>query len=96
MTVEAGKMYTIAASGRFEVAQQPRPWPCEAGGVTIRYHAGRPLGLLLASVDLGEAQPVGAGVTITPAASGTLYFKINEAASGLGDNRGAVSVTIRQ
>jgi len=92
----AGKSYAISASGQYEVAQEPRPWACEADGVTIRYHAGRPLGMLLASVDLAEAKPVGAGATFTPTSSGTLYFKINEAASGLADNRGALSVTIRE
>ncbi len=95
IAVEAGKTYAISASGRFDVAQEPRPWPCEAGGVTIRYHAGRPLGMLLASVELAEATPVGAGITLMPAGSGTLYFKINEAASGLADNRGSLSVSVR-
>jgi hypothetical protein len=95
LVVEAGRRYEIAASGRFQVGNQPRPWPCEAGGVTIRYHAGRPLGQLLASVDLADAVTVGAGATLSPAASGTLYFKINEAAGGLADNSGGLSVSVR-
>jgi hypothetical protein len=94
--VEAGKRYEMAASGRFQVDDQPRPWPCEAGGVTIRYHAGRPLGMLLASVDLAEPLPVAFGATLSPPRGGTLYFKINEAAGGLADNSGTLSVSIKK
>jgi hypothetical protein len=95
-SVVADKQYAIATSGRFEVAKQPQPWPCEAGGVTIRYHAGRPLGMLLASVDLDEFVPLGMATTLSPTKSGPLYFKINEAAGGLADNQGALTVAIRQ
>jgi len=95
VTVEAGKSYSISATGRYEVAKQPQVWPCEAGGVTIRYHAGRPLGMLLASIDLRDFAEIGAAATLKPTRSGPLYFKINEATSGLADNSGTLSVSIR-
>ena len=106
IAVQAGKTYSISASGRFEVAQQPRPWPCEAGGVTIRYVGGKPLGMLVAAVSdvegeqptvtpLASPQPIGAAGELTPAAIGTLYLKINEHPSGLADNSGTLGVAIR-
>ena len=102
----SGRKYRLTASGRYFVRSEPKPWPCEAGGVTIRYHAGRPLGMLLAAVgDTGEeigavtplARPQGIGVEgeVESKTGGTLYLKINEAAGGLGDNSGSVTVTIR-
>ena len=46
--VDAGKSYRLRAAGRYQVADRPQPWPCEPGGVSIRYYRGRPLGILLA------------------------------------------------
>jgi hypothetical protein len=103
--LEAGRSYKIEASGRYQVAGGPPPWPCEAGGVTIRYERGRPVGMLLGAVADVEgadfaatpfAQPVPIGLLaeLTPTASGTLYLKINEAAGGLADNQGTLSVSI--
>ena len=48
--VEAGRTYRLIASGRYQVAQKPKVWWCEPGGVTIRYYRGRPLGMLLAAI----------------------------------------------
>jgi hypothetical protein len=103
--LEQGKSYVISASGRYEIAGGEKPWPCEAGGVTLRYHKGRPLGELRAAVagepnaasltPLASPQPIGLGAKLTPEASGTLYLSINEAASGLADNRGTLSVEVR-
>ena len=101
----AGKTYAITASGRFTVAGGDKPWPCEAGGVTIRYHNGLPLGLLLGVVydedtpstvsPLATPESIGVDAHWKPANSGTLYLSINEAASGLADNRGTLEVQIR-
>jgi hypothetical protein len=104
--VEKGKTYRLTAKGRYQVGDRPKIWWCEPGGVTIRYHRGRPLGMLLAAVmpeaggeyvfaEMPEPIPVGLGTTLTPEQSGTLYFKINESASDWGDNRGSLSVEIR-
>ncbi|OYV85344.1 MAG: hypothetical protein B7Z73_13745, partial [Planctomycetia bacterium 21-64-5] len=48
--LSAGSEYEITARGRYEVANQPQPWWCEPGGVTLRYFRGQPLGMLLATV----------------------------------------------
>jgi hypothetical protein len=102
----AGKKYALSAGGRYFVGNQPKPWPCEPAGVTIRYHRGQPLGKLMfclsdldgqpaATSPLLDPQPIGLGGQISPAATGTLYLKINEAASGLADNSGRLQVRIQ-
>jgi hypothetical protein len=78
---------------------------CEPGGVTIRYHQGQPLGKLLAAISdldgppptltpLARPLPIGLANEFKPEHTGTLYLKINEAASGLHDNRGDLRVTL--
>jgi hypothetical protein len=104
--LQAGNAYRITASGRYDVVGGPKQWPCEAGGVTIRYVGGRPLGMLLAAVSdlegeqptvtpLASSQAIGAASELTPTATGTLYLKINEHPSGLADNSGTLSIAIR-
>jgi hypothetical protein len=103
--LEAGKTYSLQASGRYEVATSgEKPWPCEAGGITLRYHKGHPLGMLMAAVadekgtlasSLGDKRAIGLASTLTPTESGVLYLSINEAASGLADNKGMLRVEIR-
>jgi hypothetical protein len=103
--LEAGKEYRLTASGRYEIRSGDPPWPCEAGGVTIRYAGGRPLGMLLAAVGdlegeppaktpLADPQPIGLAGTLKPDRTGTLYLKINEPASGLADNTGRLTVRV--
>jgi hypothetical protein len=104
--LQAGKTYRVTAVGRYTIANQPKPWPCEANGITIRYAGGHPLGMLLAGLSelegesptktpLADPQPIGAGGDLMPDATGALYLKINEPASGLLDNSGELHVTIR-
>ncbi|HEY2761503.1 MAG TPA: hypothetical protein VGI75_12190, partial [Pirellulales bacterium] len=58
LQLEAGKACKLTATGRFQVAidpkdhigNSPKPWISEPGGVSIRYIHGRPLGQLLAAV----------------------------------------------
>jgi hypothetical protein len=103
--LRAGRTYQITASGRYQVASDPKPWPCEPAGVTIRYEAGRPLGMLLAAINdeqtppgpitpLATPQAIGAAASLTPETTGTLYLRINEAAAGLADNAGTLTVRI--
>ncbi len=105
LKVEAGKTYSLSATGRYQVAQKPKPWPCEPGGVTIHYHQNWPLGMLIASVGdvenptqpvtpLSRFSTVGTATELGPDSSGTLYLCINEASSGLADNQGSLSVKI--
>ncbi|HZZ30178.1 MAG TPA: hypothetical protein VFE46_19425 [Pirellulales bacterium] len=102
--LEAGKTYKLAASGRFQVANDPKPWISEPNGVSIRYIHGRPMGVLLAAVYAKDsthqensfAKPlvVGYGTTITPVETGTLFLRINDSSGELTDNAGQVEVNI--
>ncbi|NQT17033.1 MAG: hypothetical protein HQ582_30025 [Planctomycetes bacterium] len=105
LMLEAGVAYRIGASGRYQVADEPEIWWCEPGGVSIRYYQGRPLGVLLAAVraetsgaeglsPLVEPIAVGLGTTLSPAESGTLFFRINDSAAELADNAGELSVRV--
>ncbi len=101
--VEAGKQYKLAASGRYQLATAPKPWISEPGGVTVRYHHGLPLGTLIAVVNsegpeggssLVKPDVIGAGATLLPKATGTLFLKINDSPGELADNAGSASVEI--
>jgi hypothetical protein len=105
--LQAGVKYQLKASGRYQVANQPKIWWCEPGGVSIRYYQGQPLGILLAAVrpeNPDEKSPsvflkpitVGLGTTITPEQSGTLFLKINDSAAELDDNAGELKVEVQQ
>lgn len=80
-----------------------QPWRCEAGGVTLRYHAGQPLGRLMAAVyptqhDHGAGFlrpfPLGAAGVFRSPASGTLYLRLNDSPAELAENRGGVHVLL--
>ncbi len=104
LRLEAGKRYQVTARGRYTLADEPKPWISEPNGVTIRYHRGLPLGIVLAVVRPEETAEgpspffsphvVGLKATIEPKQSGTLYLRINDFAGELADNRGAANVTI--
>jgi hypothetical protein len=103
--LEAGVKCRVAASGRYQVANEPRTWWCEPNGVTIRYHRGRPLGMLVAAVcddsappegmtSLTTPEPIGLQAELTPETSGVLYLRINESAAELADNVGELTVRV--
>jgi hypothetical protein len=101
--IQAGEKVSIAASGKYQVGDDPKPWLCEPQGVTIEYHRGNPLGMLMAAVapaSTGEASsplqdiPIGARRELSFKTSGVLYFRINEASAGLKDNRGELSIAV--
>jgi hypothetical protein len=104
LRLEAGKRYQVTAGGQYTLAIEPKPWISEPGGVTIRYHRGLPLGILLAVVRPEEAvqgpspffnpQVIGLGAIIEPKQTGTLYLRINDFAGELADNSGAANVTV--
>ena len=101
-----GRPVILSASGRFTIAQTDAPWPCEPGGVTLRYYQGRPLGILLAAIvpDDPSEKPnaflfpyvIGLGATVRPEVAGTLFFKLNDSAGELEENEGEVTVTVRR
>jgi hypothetical protein len=45
-----GEVYEIRATGKVLLQQKPDPWPAEANGITLAYHAGQPLGVLLGAI----------------------------------------------
>ncbi len=115
--LEVGKSYRLSARGRYRIAVDntrggETAWPCEPGGVTIEYHDGHPLGMLLGAVyeggsEKGEgggggvvhatfARPIeiGLGCVISPKRSGSLYLRVNDSGAKLGDNRGALTITV--
>jgi hypothetical protein len=47
---EAGKTYRLTATGRYQLGDTPKLWFSEPNGVTIRYHNGQPIGLLIGAV----------------------------------------------
>lgn len=104
--LEAGKTYDLTASGRYALAREPQPWWCEPGGITIEYHQGKPLGILLAAVHdpqasdsgltpLASPEVIGLHGQITPRKSGTLYLCLNDSPAKLADNQGSATVQIR-
>jgi hypothetical protein len=113
MLLEAGKTYDVSATGRYQIAVEEKDgatkaWPCEPGGVTIEYHDGRPLGMLLGTIEsrderaslpgtsFGTPLAIGLHATIKPMASGTLYLRVNDWPGKLDDNRGSLTATIRE
>ncbi len=110
LVVEAGKAYELKASGRFVIGAEPDgpPWPSEPGGITLDYHAGHPLGKLLAAVDERPSAaapatsaflrptPIGLHANLIPEQSGVLYLRLNDSPAGLDDNRGAATVSVRR
>ena len=109
--LDAGKSYDVTATGRYQIADEQHggattPWFSEPGGVTIDYHDGRPLGILLGAIDSRDKAVAGANPTfanpvviglhtiLKPTVSGTLYLRVNDSASKLDDNRGTITVKI--
>lgn len=105
-SLDAAKGYSFAARGRFTIVGGAEPWPCEPGGVTLRYNRGWPLGLLLGSVrpevipsdkltPLATPDELGLVRRAIMERAGTLYLRVNDAPGELADNEGEVEVEIR-
>jgi hypothetical protein len=102
--LESGRQYKLTAGGQYTLAAEPKPWISEPNGVTIRYHRGLPLGVLLAVVRPEESlqgpspffkpEVIGLGATIEPKHTGTLYLRINDFAGELADNSGSAEVAV--
>jgi hypothetical protein len=96
-----GREYQITATGRYQIAHDGQSWPCEPGGVTLRYHDGHPLGMLLGSLrtksNTGSfAKPVALGLnaTLVPDEEAILYLRVNDSPAELSDNKGTLDVRI--
>jgi hypothetical protein len=108
MLLEKNRTYRLSATGRCVVANDPKPWDSEPQGISFRYHAGRPVGMLVAVIrstglrdepphtTMLEVLPVGRDCLLTPRITGTLYFRVNDFWNELADNSGSYQVTIRQ
>jgi hypothetical protein len=104
LRLESGKRYKLTATGPYTLANAPKPWTSEPGGVTIRYHRGLPLGILLAVIRPEESpagpspffnpKVIGLGAAIEPRQTGTLYLRINDFAGELADNTGVANVMV--
>jgi hypothetical protein len=89
----------------FQIGKSTKPWISEANGITLKYHKGRPIGMLLAAVtDEGKSgglsplvQPVAIGSQgeIKPEQGGVLYLRVNDSPAELTDNAGEVKVSVR-
>lgn len=109
--LEAGREYEITATGQFQVGvdrgeTKDTPWISEPDGISLEYHRHAPLGRLTAAVcdleksaggvtPLADPQSIGSRAIYVPKTSGALFFSINEASSGLADNKGSIEVTIK-
>ena len=61
--LEAGQPYRITANGRYQLEDNPKAWYAEPNGVTLRYHNGQPLGLLLGAVVPDELFDTDSGIS---------------------------------
>ena len=104
--VQAGSSYVLRAEGRYQIDNEPKVWWCEPGGVTIRYHQGLPLGMLVAAVSdqtqplsgvtpLARPEPIGLEREIQFPQAGTLFLRINDSPAQLADNVGQLSVEVQ-
>lgn len=104
--VQRGQSIQVSAQGRYTLADQPRPWVCEPQGITIQYHRGHPLGMLLAAVApsndvaatrMTNPQIVGVGTKKQFEAEfdGLLLLRIGDDPAALADNRGSASVQVQ-
>ena len=105
-TVQAGEKYRVTADGQCVLASEPKPWESTPRGISIRYHAGQPIGKLLATIrtpklsetapytSMLKVYPIGHEVEFIPEVSGTVYFRINDFWGELADNTGNYRVKI--
>ena len=103
---------TIKASGQYQVAktggENKETWRSEAGGITLDYYRGQPLGKLLCGIADLQTEPVteeslaglfkphfiGLGGEIVVERDGILCFRINESTARLDDNDGGLIVEV--
>ncbi len=107
LMLKAGETYRIVATGRYQISEdEAGPWWCEPGGITLKYHRGNPLGVLLGAIDPGDGKPsraahflepwvLGLNQTVQAEHDGTLYLCVNDSPGRLGDNDGTLRVTIQ-
>ena len=97
-------MVQVSASGQFQIRYQQQLVPCEAGGITIRYYLGQPMGTLMMGVlppdgqtnGLTQPIPVGLGAEVTAPTSGSICLRINDSPVKMHNNEGELVVQIQK
>lgn len=103
--VTVGQELQVQASGEYTIGQTGRPWPCQPQGVTLEYYRGQPLGRLMMAIAATHESPqqftrpltvlpIGSQAKVVAPHAGELFFRVNEATSGLSDNEGTIVVQI--
>lgn len=103
--IPAGITLRITAEGRYTLGDDPAPWICEPQGVTIRYHRGRPLGMVLvtvvptkpssvATIQPLEIEPIGREGTVEVDEESWLLLQVGDSPAELADNTGHATVRI--
>lgn len=103
--IPAGTRLQITAEGRCIIGRQPKPWVTEPQGVTVRYHRGRPLGQLLATllptvpkaaktVEPLETVGIGRIGELIAREESWLLLRVGDSPAELADNQGGFQVTI--
>jgi hypothetical protein len=103
--ISPGKPLRISASGNVTLATEPKPWISEPPGITFQFHAGHPLGQLVACVVPNATeeseflpslplQSIGNGATIDVAQYSWVLLCVNDLVGQRADNRGQYQVTI--
>lgn len=98
--VKVGDRLRIEAEGMFQIKKDGQPWPCDAGGVTIEYYNGRPLGRLTAMIrspenELSGPFDIGLQKDIKSELAGRLLLRINESPAHWEDNEGVLAITVQ-
>lgn len=104
--LDANRSYLIEAEGRFVLRNEVPNWPCEAGGITLHYHRGMPLGALIGAIcggeddvldlsPLGKPGLLGLQRKIRVSQTGVLFLRINDWPWSWRDNEGELRVRIR-
>ena len=112
--VKSGQKFRVSATGRFQIGSsnvdgQPKPWPCQANGITIDWYRGRPLGELqavfmptgknvaqLPRICRQKPISIGDSAEIVADCEGLLCFRVNESPANLQDNRGSLRLGIEK
>ncbi len=103
--VTAGQSLQISAKGRVTLAETTKPWISEPNGIGIRYAEGKPIGRLLAAIELStpaehgpyrnwEFTEIGPQADWKIPESGVLYLRVNDRWNELADNSGEYQVTV--
>ncbi|MDG2382824.1 MAG: hypothetical protein P8N76_14240 [Pirellulaceae bacterium] len=109
LQLSGGQVYRVRAHGRYQLVSGDEVWWSEAGGVSLEYQDGMPLGQLIGAFSaeipaerpVGQASfsspiPVGVDCELRPQRDAVLFLRINEPAGRRKDNQGSLLVQIEE